>query len=99
MGIIRHFKKTFHCLEKRKDVPVAPAAISQLRPAVIVLGLTAHEDHAVDGAGTTQETPARNGNHAEPEAEHGIMGAAGPRLSAMCECSSGVAWRAERGSA
>src|SRR4029077_10400711 len=38
----------FHLLEDRQNLTVAPAAIAELRPGVVVLRLAANEHHAVD---------------------------------------------------
>src|SRR5262249_25940004 len=43
-----------HALEDREHVLIAPAAIAELRPMVVVLGLAADEDHAVDRAGAAE---------------------------------------------
>src|SRR5580704_18516180 len=52
---------TFHVPENRQYLAVAPTAIAELRPGIVVLRLAAHEDHAVDRRGAAQELPARDG--------------------------------------
>ena len=47
--LVRVALVAFHVAEDRQHLAVAPAAIAELRPGVIVLRLAAHEDHAVDG--------------------------------------------------
>ena len=54
----------FHVAEDRQHLAIAPAAIAELRPLVVVLRLAAHEDHAVDRRRTAQQLAARNGNAA-----------------------------------
>src|SRR5580692_4286254 len=55
---------TFHVPENRQYLAVAPAAIAELRPGIVVLRLAAHEDHAVDRRRPTQQLAARNRNAA-----------------------------------
>src|SRR5205807_1060638 len=52
----------FHVAENRQDLPVAPAAIPELRPGVVVLRLAPHEDHAVDRRRAAEKLAARNRN-------------------------------------
>ena len=54
----------FHVAEDRQHLAIAPAAIAELRPGVVVLRLAAHEDHAVDRGRAAQQLAARNGNAA-----------------------------------
>ena len=49
-----------HVLEDRQHLAVAPAAIAELRPGVVVLRLAAHEHHAVDRGRPAQELAARD---------------------------------------
>ena len=49
-----------HALEDRQHVLVAPAAIAELRPVVVVLRLAADIDHAVDRARAAQHLAARH---------------------------------------
>ena len=49
-----------HALEDRQHVLVAPAAIAELGPVVVVLGLAADIDHAVDRARAAQHLAAGN---------------------------------------
>ena len=51
---------SFHFAEVRQDVTIAPAAIAQLRPGIIILGLAAHENHAVDGRRAAQQLAPRH---------------------------------------
>src|SRR5690606_38097933 len=47
-------------LEKeRKPVVPRPTRIAELAPVVVVAGLAAHVDHAVDGGAAAQDLPAR----------------------------------------
>ncbi len=61
-------------LEIGQHVVPRPAAIAELRPMVVVLGLAAHIDEAVDRARAAQATPAR--------IEDGAAGGAGIGLGA-----------------
>jgi hypothetical protein len=63
---------TFHVPENRQYLAVAPTAIAELRPGIVVLRLAAHEDHAVDRRGAAQELPARDGNAALARAFVGL---------------------------
>ena len=54
--------EALHALEDRQHVLVAPAAISELRPVIVVLRLAADIDHAVDRAGAAQHAAARHGD-------------------------------------
>ena len=49
-----------HALEDRQHVLIAPAAVAELGPVVVVLALAAHPHHAVDGARAAQHAPARH---------------------------------------
>ena len=49
-----------HALEDRQHVLVAPAAVAELGPVVVVLRLAADIDHAVDRARPAQHLAARN---------------------------------------
>src|SRR4029077_3404198 len=40
--------EALHVAEDRQHLAIAPAAIAELRPGVVVLCLAAHEHHAVD---------------------------------------------------
>ncbi len=44
----------FESAEVGRDIRRAPAARAELRPAVVVPGVAAHVDHAVDGAAATE---------------------------------------------
>ena len=46
-----------HGSKERQDISITPAAIAKLSPGVEILCLAAHEHHAVDGAGPTQQSP------------------------------------------
>ncbi len=48
-----------HPLEIGKHVAIAPAAGAHLLPGVVVLGVAAHIDHAVDRRGTANDLAAR----------------------------------------
>ena len=48
--------------EVGKDIVPGPAAITQLRPVVVILGLAANIDHAVDRTGPAQDPAARIGD-------------------------------------
>src|SRR5262245_39717253 len=52
----------FDTLEDRQYVLVAPAAISELCPMIVVLPLATHPNHAVDRARSAQHAPARYGD-------------------------------------
>ena len=52
--ITTNINGTFHLLEDRQDVLVAPATVAELRPLVIVLRLAPYVDHAVDGTRSAQ---------------------------------------------
>src|SRR5262249_53091403 len=52
----------FHALEDRQHVLVAPAAVAELGPMIVVLALPAHPHHPVDGARPSEHAPARNGD-------------------------------------
>src|SRR6185312_13179923 len=58
--LIRAAVIALHALEDRQHVLIAPAAIAELRPVVIVLRLTADIDHAVDRARPAQHLAARH---------------------------------------
>ena len=62
---------TFHILEDRQHVAIAPAAITELCPGIVVLCLSTHEDHAVDRAGATEQLAAR---HRNAPATGGLLG-------------------------
>ena len=62
--------------KQRQDVVPTPADIAELAPAVIVGGLTAHIDHAVDGGAAAHHLPARIGEAAAVEAHFGLGGIA-----------------------
>ena len=49
-----------HIAEDRQHVFVAPTAIAELRPGVIVLFLAAHENHAVNRARSAKQLAARH---------------------------------------
>ena len=51
-----------HLLKDRQDVLIAPTAVAQLRPSVVVERLAAHEDHAVDRTRATEQLAARHGD-------------------------------------
>src|SRR4029079_12288466 len=51
-----------HALEDRQHILVAPAAVAELRPMIVVLALAANPHHAVDGAGAAEHAPARHGD-------------------------------------
>ena len=51
-------KMVFALLEQRQHVFPGPAGVACRRPAVIVLGLAAHVDHAVDGGTAPQHLAA-----------------------------------------
>ena len=55
---VRSALEVLHAPEERQDVVVAPAAIAELRPGVVVEPLATHEHQAVDGAGAPEQTPA-----------------------------------------
>src|SRR5499427_3570410 len=59
-----------HAPESGQHILPAPAAVAELRPVVVVLALSAHPHHAVDGAGAAQHAPARDRN--APAAGGGI---------------------------
>ena len=63
-----------HPAEHRQHVAVGPAAIAELRPAVEILRLAAHEHHAVDRGGPAQQPPARHGNAPPARALLGLRG-------------------------
>ncbi len=46
--VVRVALVAFHVAEDRQHFAVAPAAVAELRPGIIVLRLATHEDHAVD---------------------------------------------------
>src|SRR5205807_2282157 len=52
----------FHAPEDRQHVLVAPAAVAELCPMIVVLPLPAHPHHPVDGARASEHAPAGNGN-------------------------------------
>src|SRR5262245_1586416 len=52
----------FDTLEDWEYVLIAPAAISELCPMVVVLALAAHPNHAIDRARPAQHAPARYGD-------------------------------------
>ena len=58
--LVRAAVEAFHPLEDRQHVLVAPAAVAELRPVVVVLRLAADEDHAVDRARAAQHLAARH---------------------------------------
>ncbi len=62
--VVRVALVAFHVPENRQHLAVAPAAIAELRPGVVVLRLAAHEDHAVDRRRAAQQLAARDGNAA-----------------------------------
>src|SRR4051812_391672 len=64
----------FHLLEDRQHLAIAPAAIAELRPGVVVLRLAAHEHHAVDGRRAAQQFAARDRNAALAGAVVGLGG-------------------------
>src|SRR5581483_4452029 len=51
-----------HALEDRQHVLVAPAAVAELGPMIVILPLAAHPHHAVDGARAAEHAPARHGD-------------------------------------
>ncbi len=64
----------FHVLEDRQHLAVAPAAIAELRPGVVVLRLAAHEHHAVDRRRAAQQFAARDRDAALAGAVVGLRG-------------------------
>ena len=64
----------FHLLEDRQHLAVAPAAIAELRPGVVVLRLAAHEHHAVDRRRAAQQLAARDRDAALTGAVVGLRG-------------------------
>src|ERR1700730_6591706 len=52
----------FHVAENRQYLSVAPAAIAELRPGIVVLRLATDEDYAVDRGRAAQKLAARNRN-------------------------------------
>ena len=64
----------FHLLEDRQHLAVAPAAIAELRPGVVVLRLAAHEHHAVDRRRAAQQFAARDRDAALAGAVVGLRG-------------------------
>src|SRR5262249_61664900 len=56
----------FHAPEDRPHVLVAPAAVAELGPMIVVLALPAHPHHPVDGTRPSEHAPARNGDCASP---------------------------------
>src|SRR6185436_3701940 len=63
-----------HGLEDRQHVLIAPAAVAELGPMVVVLPLAAYPDHAVDGAGAAEHAAAR---HRDGPATRGGLGLGG----------------------
>ena len=59
-------------LEVGQDVVPAPAGVAQLAPAVVVRGLAAHVDHAVDRRAAAQHLAARIIEHATAESRLGL---------------------------
>ena len=58
--LVRAAVVALHPLEDRQHVLVAPAAVAELRPVIVVLRLAADIDHAVDRARAAQHLAARN---------------------------------------
>src|SRR5262249_39722241 len=52
----------FHAPEDRQHVLVAPAAVAELRPMIVVLPLPAYPHHSVDGARASEHAPAWDRN-------------------------------------
>jgi hypothetical protein len=52
----------FHAPEDRQHVLVAPAAVAELCPMIVVLPLPAHPHHPVDGTRPSEHAPAWNGD-------------------------------------
>ena len=59
-------------LEERQDVIPAPAAITELRPVVVILRLAANVDKPVDRRRATEHAAARIGNGAAVGAGIGL---------------------------
>ena len=64
----------FHVAEDRQHLPIAPAAIAELRPGVVVLRLAAHEHHAVDRRRAAQQLAARHRDAALAGRRLGLRG-------------------------
>ncbi len=62
--VVRGALVAFHVAEDRQYLAIAPAAIAELRPGIVVVRLAAHEDHAVDRRRAAQQLAARDGNAA-----------------------------------
>ena len=60
IGVVAAALVALHLLEHRQHVGVAPAAVTQLGPHVIVLRLATHEGIAVDGGRPAQQLAARH---------------------------------------
>ena len=69
--LVRAAVVVFHALEDRQHVLVAPAAIAELRPVIVVLRLAADIDHAVDRARAAQHFSAR---HLDAPAARALVG-------------------------
>ena len=50
----------FGAFEERPHVFIAPARIAERAPVVVVMWLTAHVDHGVDGTGAAEQLAARH---------------------------------------
>ena len=61
-----------HALEDRQHVLIAPAAIAELGPMIVVLRLTANEHHAVDRARAAEHFAARHIDAASARAFVGL---------------------------
>ena len=70
-------------LEERQHVVPAPALEAELAPAVVVGGLAAHIDHAVDGGRSAEHAAARIGDRAavEPLLRRGLEPPVGARTA------------------
>src|SRR6202011_1092694 len=58
--LVRAALVTFHPPEDRQHVLIAPAAVAELGPVVVILRLAAHIDHAVDRARSAHHLAARH---------------------------------------
>ena len=73
----------FAAQEMRQHVVPAPARVAELAPVVVVGGLAAHVDHAVDGRGTADHLAARVAQRSPVQARHrlGAIAPVGPRVA------------------
>src|SRR5262249_13819897 len=60
--------------EDRQNVVIAPAAVSELRPMIVVLRLAAHPHHAVDRARPAEHLSTRHGDVTPARRRLGLRG-------------------------